>query len=111
MRPRGSAQELERRRRQAVALLQEDLKPAARWAAVRAMAQIGGPDAQPAVDFMIRALPRATEVEGYNMMVYLALLGPVAAARPSLRKALASAPTEREQRLLKWSLRRTAPEE
>jgi HEAT repeat protein len=49
-----------------------------RWAAVRAMAQIGGPDAHPAVDFMVQAMPTATEVEGYNMMIYLALLGPVA---------------------------------
>ena len=51
---------------------------AVRWAAVRAMAQIGGEEAHPAVDFMIQALPRASEVEGYNMMIYLALLGPVA---------------------------------
>ena len=51
---------------------------AVRWAAVRAMAQIGGQEAHPAVDFMIQALPRASEVDGYNMMIYLALLGPVA---------------------------------
>lgn len=49
-----------------------------RWAGVRAMSQIGGEDAKPAVEFMIRALPRASEVDGYNMMIYLALLGPVA---------------------------------
>lgn len=49
------------------------------WTAVRAMSQIGGPEAYPAVQFMIRALPQATEVEGYNMMIYLSLLGPVAA--------------------------------
>jgi len=52
---------------------------AVRWAAVRAMSQIGGPDAYPAVEFMIRTLPGATEVEGYNIMIYLSLLGPVAA--------------------------------
>jgi hypothetical protein len=50
------------------------------------MAQIGGPDAKPAVDYMINALPKATEVEGYNMMVYFTLLGPVAAdAMPTIR--------------------------
>ncbi len=49
------------------------------WAAVRAMSQIGGPDAHPAVEYMIKAFPTATEVEGYNMMIYLALLGHVAA--------------------------------
>src|SRR6185369_14571444 len=38
----------------------------------------GGSEAHPAVDFMIRALPSANEVEGYNMMIYLSLLGPVA---------------------------------
>jgi hypothetical protein len=49
-----------------------------RWAAVRAMSQIGGKEAHPAVDFIVRALPNASEVDGYNMMIYLALLGPVA---------------------------------
>ncbi|MGA2496378.1 MAG: HEAT repeat domain-containing protein [Tepidisphaeraceae bacterium] len=59
---------------------------AIRWAAVRAMAQIGGPDAHPAVEFMIHALPTATEVEGYNMLIYLSLLGPVAGdALPAIR--------------------------
>jgi len=51
---------------------------AIRWAAVRALAQIGGEEAHPAVDFIVRALPSASEVDGYNMMIYLALLGPVA---------------------------------
>ena len=37
---------------------------AVRWAAVRAMAQIGREEAHPAVDFMIRALPSASEVDG-----------------------------------------------
>jgi HEAT repeat protein len=59
-----------------------------RWAAVRAMAQIGGDDAHPAVDFMVRALRNATEVEGYNMMIYFSLLGPVARdAIPSIQNA------------------------
>lgn len=59
---------------------------AVRWAAVRAMSQIGGEEARPAVEFMIRALPKATEVEGYNIMIYLSLLGPVAAdAIPMIR--------------------------
>lgn len=58
-------------------MLASDQSPV-RWAAVRAMSQIGGEEARPAVDFMIKALPNATEVEGYNMMIYLALLGPVA---------------------------------
>jgi hypothetical protein len=62
---------------QLVKMLSSD-SSAVRWAAVRAMAQIGGPEAHPVVDFMIRALPNASEADGYNMMVYLALLGPVA---------------------------------
>jgi len=57
-----------------------------RWAAVRAMAQIGGEDAAPAVQFMIRKLPRASDDDGYNMMIYLAMLGPVARdALPTIR--------------------------
>jgi hypothetical protein len=52
------------------------------------MAQIGGPGAAPAVRFMIRELPRAPEVESYNMLIYLSLLGPVAkGAIPVARKA------------------------
>ena len=62
---------------QLVKMLSSD-QTAVRWAAVRAMAQIGGAEAHPAVDFMVRALPGASEVDGYNMMIYLALLGPVA---------------------------------
>jgi hypothetical protein len=55
-----------------------DDETAFRWAAVRAMSQIGGDDAKPAVDFMVHAMPRATEMDRYNMMIYLALLGPAA---------------------------------
>jgi HEAT repeat protein len=47
-----------------------------RWAAVRAMSQIGGDDAKPVVKFMIDAIPKATTVETYNMLIYIALLGP-----------------------------------
>jgi HEAT repeat protein len=62
--------------------------PAARWAAVRAMSQIGGADAAPVVQFMIQQLPTATEANAYNMMIYLALLGPVAKdAVPAIRKS------------------------
>jgi HEAT repeat protein len=59
-----------------------------RWAAVRAMAQIGGDDAAPAVQFMIDELPKASEIDGYNMLIYLSLLGPVAKdALPAVRNA------------------------
>jgi len=71
-----------------LALLLSSKVPAERWAAVRAMAQIGGDDAAPAVGFMIRELPRASEIDSYNMLIYLALLGPVAReAIPSVRSA------------------------
>ena len=60
--------------------------PAERWAAVRAMSQIGGDDAAPAVQFMIKQLPKANEADGYNMLIYLSLLGPVAKeAIPAIR--------------------------
>ena len=50
------------------------------------MSQIGGDDAAPAVKFMIRELPKASEIDGYNMLIYLALLGPVAKdAIPAIR--------------------------
>jgi HEAT repeats len=62
----------------AIARLLSADPPAEKWAAVRAMSQIGGPDADPAVQFMITQLPKANEADGYNMMIYLSLLGPVA---------------------------------
>ncbi len=64
-----------------------DDDPAMRWAAVRAMAQIGGDEAGPAVDFILQQLPRASERDGYNSVVYLGLLGPAArAALPALEQ-------------------------
>jgi hypothetical protein len=48
-------------------------------AALRAMAQIGGKESHPAVDFIVKKLRNATEVNKYNMMIYLALIGPDAA--------------------------------
>ena len=46
------------------------------WAAVRGMVQIGGPDVQPAIDFMIKKLENANEKEAYNIMMYFVVLGP-----------------------------------
>jgi HEAT repeat protein len=60
---------------------------ATQWAGVRAMAQIGGPDSKPAIDFMVKKFassPGPTEVEGYNMMVYFSLIGPE--AKPVLQQ-------------------------
>ncbi len=58
-----------------------------RWAAVRAMSQIGGDDAMPVVKFMVAALPKATTVETYNILVYIALLGPDAKdAAPAINR-------------------------
>jgi HEAT repeat protein len=69
---------------------------AERWAAVRAMSQIGGDDALPAVHFMIRELRNAPEVDGYNIMIYLALLGPAAKdALPLIPSARIKNPTLR----------------
>jgi HEAT repeat protein len=61
-----------------LAQLLVDKETSFQWAAVRAMSQIGGDDAKPAVDYMIRIMPKAPEMDRYNMMIYLALLGPVA---------------------------------
>ena len=65
-----------------------DAAPAKRWAAVRAMSQIGGADAAPAVKFIVRELRTASEADTYNMMLYLSLLGPVAKeAIPAIQSA------------------------
>ena len=71
---------------QLVKMLSSD-QTAVQWAAVRALSQIGGQEAHPAVDFIVRTLPTASEIDAYNMMIYLALLGPVASdALPSLQR-------------------------
>ena len=61
------------------AMLKSDQK-AVQWAAVRGMSQIGGRGAHPAVEYMIKVIQSgtATEVEGYNMMIYFSMLGPAA---------------------------------
>ena len=48
----------------------------AQWAAVRGISQIGGDRSDAAAKFMVDALPNASHVEQYNMMIYFALLGP-----------------------------------
>jgi HEAT repeats len=71
--------------------------PAERWAAVRAMSQIGGDDAEPAVQFMIKQLPKANEADGYNMLIYLSLLGPIAKdAIPAVRSSRVRNPILRQ---------------
>jgi len=53
--------------------------PGMQIAALRGMAQIGGEGAHPAVEYISKTLRNnPTEADAYNMMVYLALLGPVA---------------------------------
>ena len=57
-----------------------------RMAALRAISQIGGPEAHPAVEYMIAALPKTEEIDTYNMEIYLSMLGPVASdAIPTLQ--------------------------
>jgi hypothetical protein len=81
----------------AIARLLSADAPAERWAAVRAMAQIGGDDAAPAVQFMIKQLPKANEADGYNMLIYLSLLGPVAKdAIPAIRTSRVRNPILRQ---------------
>jgi HEAT repeat protein len=76
---------------------------ALRWAAVRAMSQIGGDDAHPAVPFMVKLLPGASEVDGYNMMIYFALLGPVAKdAIPAIQNARVMQPALKQATL--WAI-------
>lgn len=77
--------------------------PAERWAAVRAMAQIGGPDAAPAVKYLIDEIPKASEIDGYNMLIYLALLGPVARnAIPAVRTSRVRNPILRQMTV--WAI-------
>jgi HEAT repeat protein len=76
---------------------------AERWAAVRAMAQIGGDDAAPAVQFMIRELRSSSQVDSYNMLMYLALLGPVARdAIPAIQTARLGNPVLRQTTI--WAI-------
>ena len=63
-----------------VGMLADDQPMAVRLAAVRAIAQIGGPEARPAVDFIIKTLPSMDEIGEYNTEIYLSMLGPIATA-------------------------------
>ena len=60
------------------AMLADNQPMAVHLAAVRALAQIGGPEADPAVDFIIKALPTMDEIGEYNSEIFLSMLGPVA---------------------------------
>jgi hypothetical protein len=87
----------------ALARLLEDESPAQQWAAVRAMSQIGGEGAAPAVKFMIKRLPSAGEADSYNMLIYLSLLGPVAKdAIPAVRNARIKNPVLRQ--MTTWAI-------
>jgi HEAT repeat protein len=87
----------------ALARLLDTEAPAQQWAAVRAMSQIGGPDAVPAVNFMIKKLPKAGEADGYNMLIYLSLLGPVAKdAIPAIRSSRVRNPILRQTTM--WAI-------
>ena len=71
------------------------------------MAQIGGPDAAPAVQFMIKQLPKASEADGYNMLIYLSLLGPVVKdALPAIRSSRVRNPILRQTAA--WAIDPTA---
>jgi HEAT repeat protein len=59
-----------------LAVMLKSEQAAERWAAMRAMAQIGGPDSGPAAEFIARTMPEATEFDGYNLLIYTMLLGP-----------------------------------
>jgi HEAT repeat protein len=60
-----------------VKMLQSD-QPEVVKAALRGMSQIGGKEALPAAEYIATHIERASEIDGYNMVIYLALLGPVA---------------------------------
>lgn len=60
------------------AMLAADQPMFVKLAALRGMAQIGGPEAHPAVEFIMKTMPSQDEIGQYNMMIFLSLLGPVA---------------------------------
>lgn len=55
-----------------------DDQQSVRQAALRCMAQLGGKEALPAADYIVREISQASEVDAFNMVEYLALLGPIA---------------------------------
>jgi hypothetical protein len=62
------------------------------WAAARAMVQIGGSGAAPVIDYLLRELAAAREGgrDAYNIMMYFAVLGPVAEPALPRLEALSS---------------------
>ncbi|HEX5273462.1 MAG TPA: HEAT repeat domain-containing protein, partial [Gemmataceae bacterium] len=86
-----------------LAKMLESSSATVRWAGVRAMSQIGGEEAAPAVQFMIRELRNAGAVDNYNILIYLALIGPAARdAVPAIRTARVMNPFLRNTTL--WAI-------
>jgi HEAT repeat protein len=54
-----------------------------RLAALRGMAQIGGQEALPAAEYIAREIGTMNEIDAYNMVELLALLGPIASGPAS----------------------------
>jgi hypothetical protein len=60
---------------------------ATQWAAARGLVQIGGPDADPVIDFLIKKLEVSRDNDAYNIMMYFVVLGPDGKrALPSLQR-------------------------
>jgi hypothetical protein len=73
---------------------------------VRAMVQIGGTEAGPAVDYLLTEIPTARGRDLFDISVYLGLLGPVAErAMPALQEA-----RSRDRELCSMALWAVAPE-
>jgi HEAT repeat protein len=91
----------------ALAKLMEQDDKAARWAAVRALVQIGGEDARAVVPFLTEECEKAPRGRDlYNISVYLGVLGPMAKpAIPTLKRAL-----ERDRELCAMALWAIEPE-
>ncbi len=72
---------------QMIKMLESD-QVAVRLAALRGMSQIGGKEALPAAEYIAHTIDSVAEIDAYNMVEYLALLGPIASGPASQIKSV-----------------------
>ncbi len=83
-------------------MLQSD-QAGVRMAALRGMSQIGGKEALPAAEYIAREIAGTAEIDAYNMVEYLGLLGPVA-AEPASRIRTVPMPNPAVMQAANWAM-------
>jgi len=85
-----------------VAMLQSD-QTEVRLAALRGMSQIGGKESLPAAEYIASHIADVAEIDAYNMVEYLALMGPIASG-PAARIRTVPMPNYAVSQAANWAM-------